>query len=75
MDDDVGPGDIDADLATAVGMLALCDVNVPEAAAAADVTTWELEEAVESAGLVESFGIESDADVGAQIDSLLDGDT
>lgn len=75
MAEDVGPDEVDTDLATAVGLLALCDVTVPEAASAADVTTWELEDAVESAELAETLDIESDADVGAQIDSLLDGDS
>lgn len=75
MDDNVGNGEVDTDLAIAVGLLALDDLTVPEAASAADVTTWELEEAIEGAGLAEPFGLNRDADVGAQIDSLLDGDS
>lgn len=75
MTDDVGPGDIDTDVATAVGLLAIGDLSVPEAASAANISTWELEEAVESAGLAEQFGLNRDVDLGAQIDSMLDGES
>lgn len=70
---DAGVDEINTDLATAVGLCVIGDVTVPEAADAADVTRWELEEAIESAGLAEPLGLNGDADVAADIDSLLDG--
>lgn len=73
MDD--GAADIDLDVATAVGLLAITDMAVPEAAATADVSTWELEDAVESNGLVEALGIDNDADLTSQIDEMLDGNS
>jgi copper homeostasis protein CutC len=66
--------DVDTDLATAVGLCVLGDVTLVEAAEEAGVTRWELEDAIESAGLTETLGLEQDADVAADIDSLLDGD-
>lgn len=74
MGDDVGDGEIDTDLATAVGLIALGGMSIPEAANAVDVTTWEVEDAIESAGLTETFGLDRDEDVASQIDSLLDDD-
>lgn len=65
-------GDIKIDLATAVGLVALCDVTLHEAAEATEITRWELEEALEKAALAEPFGVELDGDVAAEIDNLLD---
>jgi hypothetical protein len=64
--------DVKEELATAVGLFVLSDGGVPEAAARAGVTRWEVENALESAGLAEQFGIETDEDVAGQIDDLLD---
>ncbi len=66
--------DVDTDLATAVGLCVLGDATLPEAAEVAGVTRWELEEAIDGAGLAEQLGLDADADVAADIDSLLDGD-
>lgn len=72
---DDGGGEIDTDLATAVGLLAIGDLTIPEAASAVGVTTWEVENALESAGLIETLDLDRDEDVASQIDSVLDGDT
>ena len=64
--------DIKTDLATAVGLVALGDVTLHEAAQETGITRWELEEALEKAALAEPLGVELDGDVAAEIDSLLD---
>jgi hypothetical protein len=64
--------DVDAEMALALGLFALSDATVHEAAAQADVTGWELEQAIERAGLADTFGIDTEADVSKEIDSLLD---
>jgi hypothetical protein len=64
--------DIKTELATAVGLVALADVTMHEAAEATDVTRWEIEEALEKAALAEPLGVELDGDVAAEIDNLLD---
>lgn len=63
---------IDPDLATAFGLFALSDARLHEAASEAGVTRWELERAIESAGFVETFGLDQGGDVSSTIDSLLD---
>jgi hypothetical protein len=71
----VGETDIDdikTDLATAVGLVALGDVTLHEAAEATGVTRWEIEEALERAALADPLGVELDGDVAAEIDNLLD---
>jgi len=64
--------DVDDDIALAAGLYALSDATLHEAATAAGVTSWELEEAIVDAGLAEPFGIEQEADVTAEIDRLLE---
>lgn len=64
-------GEVDEDLATAVGLCALGAASLPEAAEVAGVTQWELEQAIESAGLAEPLGLDGDCDVPAEIDDLL----
>jgi GTP-sensing pleiotropic transcriptional regulator CodY len=64
--------EVKEDLATAVGLFVLSDCTLPEAADRAGVTRWEVENALETAGLAEQFGIETDEDVAGQIDDLLD---
>ena len=70
--DHAGVDDIDPGLATAFGLFALSDASVHEAAVAADVTRWELENAIELAGLAETFGMNTETDVSETIDDLLD---
>jgi uncharacterized protein (DUF169 family) len=67
-----GIDDIKPELATAVGLVALGDVTLTEAAQETDVTRWEIEEALEQAALAEPLGVELDGDVASEIDSLLD---
>jgi len=67
-----GIDDIKRDLATAVGLVALGDVSLTEAAQETDVTRWEIEEALEQAALAEPLGVELDGDVASEIDNLLD---
>lgn len=62
----------DADLALAVGLLAIGDASPPEAAETAGVSRWELETAVEEAGLAGPLGLDEKSDVAADIDDLLD---
>jgi hypothetical protein len=64
--------DIEKDMATAVGLYALTDATLHEAATRAGVTSWALEETLLDAGLAEPFGIEQEADVSAEIDRLLE---
>jgi len=64
--------DVDVDLATAVGLCAIGDATLSEAAKAADVTRWELEESIEDAGLTEALGVDEEVDVAAEIDAVLD---
>lgn len=68
-----GVDDVKEDLATAVGLFVLSEGTLPEAANRAGVTTWEVENALETAGLAEVLGIEPDEDVAGRIDDLLDG--
>lgn len=75
MQRNVGDDDLNTDLATAVGLCVLGEVAIPEAAAVAGVTRWELEEAIESAGIAGPLGLDDDADVASEIDDLLDGET
>jgi hypothetical protein len=63
---------VDNDVATAFGLYALSEARVHEAAAEAGVTRWELEDAIERAGLADVFGIDEDTEVSATIDELLD---
>jgi len=65
---------IDEDIALAFGLFALTDAKIHEAASAADVTRWELEETIESAGMSELFDLEEDKDASETIDDLFDGD-
>ena len=64
--------DIDRRVATAFGLYALTSAGLHEAAAASDVTTLELEMAIEEAGLEEAVGLDTDRDVSETIDGLLD---
>ncbi|MXR52575.1 hypothetical protein GRX03_13270 [Halovenus sp. WSH3] len=70
-DNRVGDG-VDEDVATAFGTFALTDTSLHEAARANGVTRWELEDAIEEAGLSETFDIEREGDVRETIDELLD---
>ena len=64
--------DVETDLATAVGLLALSDCTVTEAAQRAGITRWELDDALDRDDLAERLGIEREGDVAADIDKLLD---
>lgn len=64
--------DVDRELATALGLYALTDSDLHEAAGRTEVTRWELEVAIEQAGLDDFFDLESDGDVSDTIDDLLD---
>ncbi|MEF8821590.1 MAG: hypothetical protein V5A52_04885 [Halovenus sp.] len=65
---------IDEDIALAFGLFALTDAEIHEAASAADVTRWELEEAIERAGMSELFDLDEDKDASETIDDLFEGD-
>ncbi len=67
------PADVKEDIATAVGLFVLSDADIARAADRTGVTRWEVENALESAGLAEEFGVETEDDVAGQIDDLLDG--
>ncbi len=66
--------DVRVELATAVGLIALADASLHEAAQRAGVSRWELEECLESHSLAETLDVrtDADADVGEEIDRLLD---
>jgi len=64
--------DVDTTIATAVGLVALGAASVPEAADVAGTTRWQVEDAIEEAGLAEHCGLDGDGDVAADIDALLD---
>lgn len=64
--------EVDADLAMALGVYLLSDASVGVAASETGVTRWQLEDAIESAGLVEHCGLDEDVDVAADLDELLD---
>lgn len=70
-----GPADgtVDPALAEAFGRFALGEAELHEAAAAAGVTRWELEDAIRDAGLDDTFDIDTEGDVSETIDDLLDG--
>lgn len=75
MSEETARDDIDSGLAEAFGRFALGDAELHEAAAAAGVTRWELEDAIRDAGLDDTFDIDSEGDVSDTIDDLLDGDS
>ena len=64
--------DVDSRLAEAVGLFALSDISLLEAAEAADVTRWELEDSLEEAGLAEPLGVEREGDVASEIDNFFE---
>jgi len=64
--------ELDRELATAVGLYALTDAGLHEAAAATDITVLELEMAMEQAGLDDVFDLNVDSDVSEAIDEFLD---
>lgn len=64
--------DVDDDVALAVGLVALGAASPAEAAETAGVSRWQLEAAIEAAGLGEPLGIDDGGDVAAEIDELLD---
>ncbi|SDJ92430.1 hypothetical protein SAMN05216226_1127 [Halovenus aranensis] len=68
----VRPEDVHTELATAFGLFVLSDASIHEAAEAAGVSPWELEDEIERAGLTETLGLEEDRDVSATIDDLLE---
>jgi len=65
---------IDEDIALAFGLFALTDAKIHEAATVADVTRWELEDAIERAGMSEQFDLNEDRDASETIDDLFEGD-
>jgi hypothetical protein len=67
-----GTDDIDEGVAKAFGIFALTETSLPEAAKMGGVTRWELEDAIEDAGLGDVFRIDQDGDVSETIDDLLD---
>lgn len=64
--------ELDRELATAVGLYALTDAGLNEAAATTDVTMLELEMAMERAGLDDIFDLSAGGDVSEAIDDLLE---
>ncbi len=72
MSDDPAVEEVKTEVATALGLYALSDATLHDAATAAGVTRWELENAIERAGLEDVFGLNEDVDVSETIDELLD---
>lgn len=72
MDDGISVEDVDSDIATAFGLYALSDATLPQAAKEVGVTRWELEDAIDRAGLTEAFGLDEETNVSETIDELLD---
>jgi hypothetical protein len=69
---DASAEDVDVDVATGVGLVLLDDVPVAAAADVADVTRWELEDAIERADLAERVGLADGHDLAEEIDSVLE---
>jgi hypothetical protein len=69
---EVALGEVNTEVATAFGLFALSDAAVYEAAEAAGISRWELEDEIERAGLTETFDLDTDRDVSSTIDSLLE---
>lgn len=67
-----GSEGVDRELATAVGVYALTDATLNEATAGTDLTAWELEAAVERAGLAEALDLDGSGDVSETIDELFE---
>ena len=65
--------EVKPEVATALGLYALSGATLHDAATAAGVTRWELENAIERAGLDDVFGLNEEVDVSETIDDLLDG--
>jgi hypothetical protein len=65
--------EVNPELATALGLYAMSDARIHEAAAEAGVTRWELERAIDDAGLSEAFGLDQSRDVSDTLDDILDG--
>lgn len=63
---------VDEEIAQAVGVLLLADVRIQEAASAAGVTQWELEEAIKDAGLTDLIDIDEQRDASETIDDLFE---
>jgi len=62
----------DRGLAMALGLYALGDATIQGAAKAGDVTRWELETAIDDAGLAEALDLNRDADVKSELDNVFD---
>jgi len=64
--------EIKPELARAVGLVAMTDAPLGEVASAAGISLWELERCLESSSLAETLDVETEGDVGDEIDRLLD---
>jgi hypothetical protein len=64
--------DVNTAVAMAVGLVVMGEATVQDASEVAGITRWQVEEAIESAGLAEHCGLDGDGDVAAEIDALLD---
>lgn len=62
--------ELDRELATAFGLYALTDATIHEATAETDVTSWELEVAIERAGL-DNLPQQEESNIAETIDDLL----
>lgn len=67
-----GAAEVDDRLAEAAGVFILTEATLTEAADAAGVTRWELEDSLVAAGLAEPLGIDQDGDVASDLDALFD---
>lgn len=68
----VGLDDVDTGVATAFGLFALSDASVYEAAEAAGVSRWKLEDEIDRAGLAGPFGLDEGPELSSTIDDLLE---
>ena len=67
---DVNLSDVAPELAMAVGLVALTDASLYEAAQRAGVSRWELEETMRATSLAERLDVTIDTDVREEIDRL-----
>lgn len=71
MSQESGDG-VDTDIATAVGLWVLGEASLGHAAEIADVGRWEVEAAIDDAGIAEWVDSDPDGSVAAGIDAILD---
>jgi len=69
---DVDATDVEPELAMAVGLVALTDASLHEAARRAGISRWELEECLRASALAERLGVTIETDVKEEIDKVFE---